>query len=89
MLKVVENLPGVARSAAGSGTLVVWGSAPQDTRVYVTGVHVPRLYHDGGYRSIVNFRFRSIGRASPRGIRIVLWSWPRRPCHGRVPPARR
>jgi len=57
VLKVVENLPGVARSAAGSGTLVVWGSAPQDTRVYVTGVHVPRLYHDGGYRSIVNSDF--------------------------------
>jgi outer membrane receptor protein involved in Fe transport len=54
---VVENLPGVARSAAGAGTLVVWGSAPQDTRVYVNGVHVPRLYHDGGYRSIVSSDF--------------------------------
>jgi TonB family protein len=54
VLKVVENLPGVARSAVGAGTLVVWGSAPQDTRVYVDGIHVPRLYHDGGYRSIVN-----------------------------------
>ena len=57
VLKVVENLPGVARSAAGAGTLVVWGSAPQDTRVYVNGVHVPRLYHDGGYRSIVSSDF--------------------------------
>lgn len=57
VLKVVENLPGVARAAAGSGTLVVWGSAPQDTRVYVDGIHVPRLYHDGGYRSIVSSDF--------------------------------
>jgi TonB family protein len=54
VLKVVENLPGVARAAVGSGALIVWGSAPQDTRVYVEGVHVPRLYHDGGYRSIVS-----------------------------------
>ncbi len=53
VLKVVENLPGVARSAVGSGTLVVWGAAPQDTRVYVEGIHVPLLYHGGGYRSIL------------------------------------
>jgi TonB family protein len=53
VLKVVENLPGVARAAVGSGALIVWGAAPQDTRVYVDGIHVPRLYHDGGYRSIL------------------------------------
>jgi TonB family protein len=57
VLKVVENLPGVARAAAGSGALAVWGSAPQDTRVYVDGIRVPRLYHDGGYRSIINSDF--------------------------------
>jgi TonB family protein len=57
VLKVVENLPGVARAAVGSGTLVVWGSAPQDTRVYIDGIYVPRLYHDGGYRSIVSSDF--------------------------------
>src|SRR6202034_3120855 len=55
VLKVVENLPGVARAAAGA--VVVWGAAPTDTRVYVEGVRVPRLYHDGGYRSIVNSDF--------------------------------
>ncbi|HEY0840009.1 MAG TPA: TonB-dependent receptor, partial [Vulgatibacter sp.] len=54
VLKVVENMPGVARSAAGSGDLVVWGAAPQDTRVYVDGLRIPRLYHDGGYRSVVH-----------------------------------
>jgi TonB family protein len=57
VLKVVENLPGVARAAAGSSSLVVWGSAPQDTRVYVDGVHVPLLYHGGGYRSILPSSF--------------------------------
>jgi TonB family protein len=53
-LKVVQNLPGVARSALGSGALIVWGSAPADTRVNVDGVEIPALYHVGGLRSTVN-----------------------------------
>ena len=53
-LKVVQNLPGVARAAFGSGALVVWGAAPQDTRVYVDGVRIPQLYHTGGFRATVN-----------------------------------
>jgi hypothetical protein len=54
VLRVVESLPGVARSAAGAGQLIVWGAAPQDTRVYVDGVPIPRLYHEGGLRSVVH-----------------------------------
>jgi TonB family protein len=53
-LKVVQNLPGVGRSSFGSGQLIVWGSAPKDTRVYVDGVEIPALYHGGGLRSTVN-----------------------------------
>ncbi|HEX2570131.1 MAG TPA: TonB family protein [Polyangia bacterium] len=53
-LKVVQNLPGVARSAFGSGQLVVWGSAPGDTRVLIDGVEIPALYHLGGLRSTLN-----------------------------------
>lgn len=54
VLKVVENLPGVARAAVGSGALVVWGAAPEDTQVFVEGIKIPRLYHDGGYRSVIH-----------------------------------
>jgi TonB family protein len=54
VLKVVENLPGVARASIGSGQVVVWGAAPQDTRVYLDGVPLPRLYHEGGFRSVVH-----------------------------------
>jgi TonB family protein len=76
VLRVVENLPGVARGALGSGQLIVWGSEPQDTRVYVDGVPVPRLYHDGGLRSIMSSDFvRSVdlvaggyGAAFGRGL---------------------
>jgi TonB family protein len=54
VLKIVENMPGVARATAGSGQVVVWGAAPEDTRVYVDGMHVPLLYHYGGFRSVIS-----------------------------------
>ncbi len=54
VLRVVESLPGVGRSTAGSGQLVVWGAAPRDTRIYVDGVPIPRLYHEGGFRSVIH-----------------------------------
>ncbi|CAN5220506.1 TonB-dependent receptor [soil metagenome] len=54
VLRVVESMPGVARATVGTGAIVVWGAAPEDTGVYVDGVRVPRLYHDGGYRSIIH-----------------------------------
>jgi len=53
-LKVVQNLPGVGRSAFGSGQLIVWGSSPRETRVVVDGVDIPALYHVGGLRSTIN-----------------------------------
>ncbi len=53
-LKAVQNLPGVARAPFGLGQLIVWGSSPADTRVYVDGTFIPTLYHFGGLRSTVN-----------------------------------
>lgn len=50
-LKVVQSLPGVARPSLGTGQIVVWGSAPKDTRVYIDGVEIPALYHESGLRS--------------------------------------
>jgi TonB family protein len=57
VLRVVESLPGVARASVGTGALVVWGAAPDDTGVYIDGVRVPRLYHDGGLRSVMGSDF--------------------------------
>ncbi len=53
-LKVVQNLPGVGRSSFGSGQLIVWGSAPSETRVFLDGVDIPALFHGGGLRSTIN-----------------------------------
>jgi len=50
--KVVQNLPGVAR--VGGGLLVVRGSAPQDTQMFMEGVRIPLFYHFGGLYSVVN-----------------------------------
>lgn len=54
VLKVVESMPGVARAAAGSGDVVVWGATPGESRTFVDGVPIPKLYHQGGLRSVMN-----------------------------------
>jgi TonB family protein len=53
-LKVVQNLPGVARSPFGAGLLVVRGGKPYDTRVYVDDELVPQLFHFGGLFATFN-----------------------------------
>jgi TonB family protein len=53
-LKVVQNLPGVARSPFGIGLLVVRGSKSWDTRAYVDDEFIPLLFHFGGLYSTFN-----------------------------------
>jgi TonB family protein len=53
-LKVIQDLPGVARSPFGIGLLVVRGSEPAETPVFVDGVPIPQLFHFGGLTSVVN-----------------------------------
>jgi TonB family protein len=95
-LKVVQNLPGVARAAFGSGDLIVWGSAPNETKVNVDGVEIPSLYHVGGFRSTINSDLvRSIdlapgsygaeyGRGLGGLVRIDLGPLPKDGVHGYV-----
>ncbi len=52
-LAVIQNFAGVARAEAGSGAIIVRGSAPQDTQIFVDGVTVPIIYHFGGIRSVL------------------------------------
>lgn len=56
-LKAVANLPGVARPAFGGGQLVLRGSSPGDSAVFVEGLQIPALYHFGGLRSTFAPRF--------------------------------
>ncbi|MBI3182359.1 MAG: TonB family protein [Myxococcales bacterium] len=53
-LKVVQNLPGVARAPFSLGLLIVRGGKPWDTRVYVDDALVPLLFHFGGLYATFN-----------------------------------
>jgi TonB family protein len=52
-LAVLQDLAGVARAPAGSGLLIVRGSAPEDSQIFVEGMDVPLVYHFGGLRSVL------------------------------------
>jgi TonB family protein len=44
-LRVLQNLPGVARAPFGLGLLIVRGANPTDTGVFIGGEPIPQLYH--------------------------------------------
>jgi hypothetical protein len=44
-LRVIQNLPGVARAPFGLGVLIVRGANPADTGVFIDTLNVPLLYH--------------------------------------------
>jgi TonB family protein len=53
-LKVVQNLPGVARAPYGFGILLVRGGTDWDTRVYLDDTYIPLLFHFAGLTSTFN-----------------------------------
>ena len=52
-LRSLQSLPGVARPPGLAGLLIVRGSAPQDSNVFVDGSLVPQVYHFGGLSSVI------------------------------------
>ena len=52
-LRSIQNLPGVARPPGLAGLLIVRGSSPGDTEVFIDGIIVPLVYHFGGLSSVV------------------------------------
>ncbi len=52
-LRSIQSLPGVARPPGLAGILIVRGSGPQDTNVFIDGALVPLVYHFGGLSSVV------------------------------------
>ena len=53
-VKVIQALPGVARTSIASGAVIVRGSGTGDTHFYVDGVTLPTLFHFGGLVSTYN-----------------------------------
>jgi TonB family protein len=56
-IRVIQDLPGVARAPFVTGALIVRGSAPTDTGSYLDGVEIPLLFHFLGGPSVVNPEF--------------------------------
>ncbi|HMV65313.1 MAG TPA: TonB family protein, partial [Myxococcota bacterium] len=53
-VKVIQTLPGAARSPFGTGLLIIRGANPEDTAVYVDGIRVPIIYHLTGTTSVLS-----------------------------------
>lgn len=53
-VKVIQTLPGAARSPFGTGLLIIRGSNPEDSAVYVDGVRIPIVYHLTGTTSVLS-----------------------------------
>ena len=56
-IRVIQTLPGLARTPFGLGFLVIRGSNPDDTAIYIDGHRVPQLFHFLGGPSILNAEF--------------------------------
>ena len=52
-LRSLQNLPGVGLPPLFSGQLIVRGSAPGDTNIFVDGTGIPIAYHFGGLSSVI------------------------------------
>jgi TonB family protein len=52
-LRGVLNLPGLAQPPDLQGLLVVRGSSPLDSQVFIDGTNIPIVYHFGGLSSVV------------------------------------
>jgi outer membrane receptor protein involved in Fe transport len=75
-LQAIKNLPGIANGGGmsfgnGSG-LVVRGSAPRDSRVFVDGFEIPILYHLGGIQSVMPTEMIDDVRYSPGNYGVEL-----------------
>ncbi|HEX4451973.1 MAG TPA: TonB family protein [Kofleriaceae bacterium] len=53
-IRVLQTLPGVARAPFGLGLLIIRGSNPNDSGIFIDGHEVPALFHFLGGPSIFN-----------------------------------
>jgi TonB family protein len=53
-VRVVQTLPGAARSPFSTGLLIIRGADPEDSGVYIDGIRVPIIYHLTGATSVLS-----------------------------------
>ena len=54
VVRVLQNLPGVARPPLNIGQLLIRGTAPEDSAYYLDGSSVPNVFHFAGLSTVVN-----------------------------------
>jgi TonB family protein len=54
VVKVVQNLPGIARPPLGIGQLLIRGTSPEDSAYYLDGGNVPIVFHFAGLSTVFN-----------------------------------
>src|SRR5258708_38766883 len=70
-LRVIQNLPGVARIPYGLGQLVVRGAAPQDSGVFIDGQKGPYVFHFLGGPSVLTPSLIDKVDFYPRGFGVL------------------
>jgi len=53
VVKVVQNLPGIARAPLGTGNLRIRGTAPEDSLYYIDGGQIPIVFHFAGLTTVL------------------------------------
>lgn len=54
VVKVVQNLPGVAHAPLGVGQLIIRGTAPEDSAYSLDGSRIPLVFHFSGLSTVLN-----------------------------------
>lgn len=52
-VRVVQNLPGVARPPLNIGQLLIRGTAPEDSAYYLDGAAIPNVFHFAGLSTVL------------------------------------
>lgn len=52
--RALLDAPGVARSGFAGSEIVAWGAAASETRCYLDGIEIARLFHPAGLRTTVH-----------------------------------
>lgn len=66
-IRVVQSLPGLARSPFATGLLLIRGSNPDDSGIFIDGHRVPQIFHFLGGPSILNAEFLDTLHLYPGG----------------------
>jgi hypothetical protein len=67
-IRVIQTLPGLARTPFATGFLLIRGSNPDDSGVFIDGHRVPLLFHFLGGPSVLNAEFLEKVNLYPGGV---------------------